>query len=661
MAMRAGFALSFVLAAAAVQAQAAASFDAAAAFGARPSTTDLSLSPDGKRIAYVAPASGQGAVLYTARLEKGARPKPVFLADGKPNRIRSCSWVADDRLVCTIYGVSKDPILGPFSWSRLIAIDADGKNLKLLSTQQNEYSRGVQLYGGEILDWLPEENGSVLMARVYLPDQHTGSLIGSSDEGLGVDRVNTRTLAVTHVVRPADTAVDFITDGLGHVRIMGKSDRRNNFDTGVIEYLYRSRNSTDWKTLGDFNTLTEQGFRPLAVDPEQDVAYGLKKLDGRFALYTISLDEGLRQQLVFARPDVDVAGLVRIGRRQRIVGATYFTDVGQIEYLSPEIKQVLGAISRALPGSLLRIADTSTDGNTMLIFAGSDSDPGVYYIFDRKARRLQTFLVLRDQLEGVTLAKQKPISYPAADGVMIPAYLTLPPGRESAKGLPAIVLPHGGPSTRDTWGFDWLPQFFANRGYAVLQPNFRGSAGYGDAWFQQNGFQSWRIAIGDVLAGGHWLVRQGIADPSKLAIVGWSYGGYAALQAAVVEPQTFKAVVAIAPVTDLAALKEQYRHYTDFEVASKFIGAGSHIREGSPIEHAGEIKVPVLLFHGAMDVNVHVLQSESMAKRLKAAGDACELITWDDLDHQLDDSSARALMLRKSDAFLRHAFGMQSQ
>ncbi len=112
----------------------------------------------------------------------------------------------------------------------------------------------------------------------------------------------------------------------------------------------------------------------------------------------------------------------------------------------------------------------------------------------------------------------QPVSYPAADGVLIPAYLTLPPGREDAHGLPAIVLPHGGPSARDDWGFDWLAQFYAARGYAVLQPNYRGSAGYGDDWFVHNGFKSWDIAVGDVVAAGRWLVSAGIADPASSAL-----------------------------------------------------------------------------------------------------------------------------------------------
>ena len=236
--------------------------------------------------------------------------------------------------------------------------------------------------------------------------------------------------------------------------------------------------------------------------------------------------------------------------------------------------------------------------------------------------------------------------------------ITLPPGVDTPKDLPAIVMPHGGPSARDYWGFNWLAQFYASRGYVVLQPNFRGSTGYGDEFFKQNGFRSWPTAIGDVLDAGRWLVAQGIASPDKMAVVGWSYGGYAALQSAVVDPGLFKAVIAVAPVTDLVELKEQRRQWSDFVIVNREIGDGPHVREGSPALNAAKIKVPVLLFHGEMDRNVLIRQSREMADRLAAAGVPHELVTWPDLDHDLEDSAARAEMLRKSDAFLRKAMGL---
>jgi dipeptidyl aminopeptidase/acylaminoacyl peptidase len=259
--------------------------------------------------------------------------------------------------------------------------------------------------------------------------------------------------------------------------------------------------------------------------------------------------------------------------------------------------------------------------------------------------------MVRPQLETVAGANVRAVSYPAADGVMIPAYLTLPPG-SAGRNLPTIVLPHGGPASRDVWGFDWLAQYLAHQGYAVLQPNFRGSGGYGDRWLQQNGYRSWRISIGDITAGTRWLAAQGIADPNRIAIVGWSYGGYAALQSAVTEPGLYKAVVAIAPVTDLQQLKDDARNYTNAQNRAEQIGDGPHVAEGSPLRHVSAIAAPVLLFHGDRDINVNIVHSRRMADALRDAGKPAELVTFDGLEHDLADSAARTQMLRRIGAFL---------
>jgi dipeptidyl aminopeptidase/acylaminoacyl peptidase len=219
-------------------------------------------------------------------------------------------------------------------------------------------------------------------------------------------------------------------------------------------------------------------------------------------------------------------------------------------------------------------------------------------------------------------------------------------------------MPHGGPGSRDEWGFDWLSQYFANRGYAVLQPNFRGSTGYGSAWFQENGFKSWRIAIGDVNDGGRWLVQQGIANPAKLGIVGWSYGGYAALQSAVLDPALFKAIVAVAPVTDLETLRTESLNFSNYKIVDAFIGRGPHIRQGSPAQNVERITAPVLMFHGDRDQNVGIGESRMMASRLKSAGKPVELVEFHHLDHYLEDSSVRVGMLDKMDVFLRASMNM---
>jgi dipeptidyl aminopeptidase/acylaminoacyl peptidase len=665
MSLRATLAWGLLLASLPLLSSAQSAFDAAKAFGARPRVEDVSLSPDGMSVAYVAPTTGQGSVVYVQSLAKGASlaSKPILGASGKPERLGGCDWVSNQRLVCVIYGVvASSALLEPVELSRLIAVNADGTKMQLLSTRDNSFTRGIQLGGGGVVDWLPDEDGAVLMTRVYLPDDHTGSHIGSSKRGIAVDRIDTQTLIARTIEQARDDAVDYISDGRGTIRIMGVRSRRGalgEFDSGNIAYYYRKTDSRDWLPMGEVVGEELNGFRPVAVDHDANLAYGYKKLDGRRALYTVALDGSLREELVYARPDVDVDGLNRIGRRHRVVGVSYSDDFSHYHFLDPDFEKLLASLAKALPGQpSLRVTDSSMDESKLLIRAGGDNDPGVYYLFDKKLRQLETLLAVRGDLEGIKLASVKPIHYQAADGTMIPGYLTLPPGVDTPKDLPAIVMPHGGPSARDYWRFDWLAQFYASRGYAVLQPNFRGSRGYGDDFFKQNGFRSWPTAVGDVLDAGRWLVAQGIANPVKLAVVGWSYGGYAALQSTVVDPSVFKAVIAIAPVTDLLEFKEGYRHWSNFLVVSQEIGEGPHVREGSPALNAAKIKVPVLLFHGEMDRNVPIRQSKEMANRLAAAGVPHELVTWPDLDHQLDDSAVRAEMLRKSDTFLRKAMGL---
>ncbi|MFL6858738.1 MAG: alpha/beta hydrolase family protein, partial [Allosphingosinicella sp.] len=397
------------------------------------------------------------------------------------------------------------------------------------------------------------------------------------------------------------------------------------------------------------------GFAPLAVDAASDRVFGLKKVDGRLALAAIALDGSMREEIVFAHPQVDVEGVYELGRDQHVIGATFVTEKRETVYFDKELTALAQSLSKALPGlPIVEFEDASADGTKLLLRAGSDTDPGRFYVFDKATKQLRELMLSRPELEQVALATVKPVTYKAADGTAIPAYLTLPPG-SNGRGLPAIVMPHGGPEARDEWGFDWLAQYFANRGYAVLQPNFRGSSGYGDAWYQKNGFQSWRTSIGDVNDAGRWLVSQGIADPRKLAIFGWSYGGYAALQANVLDPDLFKAAVAVAPVTDLAMLVQESRYMSDVKIQRDFVGSGPHVREGSPAQNADKFKAPVLLFHGDRDVNVGFRESVLMADRLKGAGHSVEFVKYERLDHQLDDSAARADMLRRTDAFLRAA------
>lgn len=643
-------------------APAAAQTSLAAQFGARETIQQISLSPDGRYIAVVQPDQGRGAALMVADLTTGGPMKGILRSSGNPDRLTGCHWASGKRIVCDIYMIQQG--VQRMYFTRMVSLNADGSDLRVLTAATSARALGVAQSGGDIIDWGPEgANGSLVMTREFVPEETTGTHLASSKQGMGVELVDATSLRRKILEQPKPTAVDYVSDGHGAIRVMGlRPDRASGYAGDTINYFYRPAGSRDWKDMGALDVsggTIVSGFNPYAVDRTANVAYGFDRHEGRRALFSIALDGSLKRTMVLSHPQVDVDGLIRIGRQQRVVGASYATDKRQVEFFDPELQRLRAALGKALPGKpLLTFVDASADEDKLLLFAGGDSHPGTYYLYSKTAKKLEEVLAARPQLDQVKLASVKPIEFPAADGTRIPGYLTLPAGSDG-KNLPAIVMPHGGPAARDEWGFDWLAQFFAARGFAVLQPNFRGSSGYGDAWFKKNGFQSWKVAIGDVNDGGKWLVSQGIARADQLAILGWSYGGYAALQSSVLDPELFKAIVAIAPVTDLETLRTEARNYTNFPQVDAFIGKGEHVREGSPARNAGRIKAPVLLFHGDQDLNVGIGESRLMAGKLRDVGGKVELVEFDGLDHQLDDGEARSTMLSRADQFLRASLKLQ--
>jgi acetyl esterase/lipase len=629
-------------------------------FGARESVGHVDLSPSGRHVVYLEPGPGTSTIAMVVDLGGSRQAVPIFRSTGQPDRLRWCRFVTDVRLVCSMFAlVDIEGELVPFT--RLFAVGSDGRNLRELGQRPSFHDERVRQFDGDILDWLPNEDGAVLMSRDYVPEADTtDTRIYRREDGLGVDRIDINSLRSTSIERPNREAAGYITDGQGNVRIMELS--RASGATGqfssTTRYLYRLAGSSEWRPFGSFDSSTGLGMIPLAVDAARNAAYVLKKLDGRFALYRVGLSATPDEELVYANDRVDVDDVVRIGRSGTVIGVTFAEERRQTVYFDPEIEQITARFARALPElTLVNFPGASRDNGKLLMFAGSDRDPGHYYVYDRATRQFEEIMLARPQLEGTALATVRPISYPAIDGTSIPAYLTLPPGREEARNLPAIVLPHGGPAARDEWGFDWLVQFLANRGYAVLQPNFRGSGGYGDEWLSQNGFRGWATSIGDVTAGAQWLVSQEIADPQRLAVVGWSYGGYAALQSAVTQPDLFKAVVAIAPVTDLALLGQQARGFAHYRLLRDYIGSGPHIEQGSPLRNVARIAAPVMMFHGSRDLNVAVDHSEQMDRALRAAGKSSQLTVFQGLEHDLADSEARTRMLDQIEQFLAAGLG----
>lgn len=630
----------------------------AKAFGGREYLRTMDISPTGQRIVMLISGPGASTIVSSVDLGTG-KIAHVADTDGKPEKLYWCGFAGENDLVCQYGGLDKvgDDLVG---FSRLITMGADGSNLRQLGQKESSRDAYVRQSDGVVIDWLPGQQGQVLMARSYIPEVGTtGTIISRTKEGLGVDRIELGTLKAAAVEPPRNGISRYMTDGRGNVRVMGIADTDHNSGQlrGVTKFRYRAAGSRDWKDLASYDSRSGEGTYPLAVDADVNAVYALRKTNGRDALYRVALDGSGASTLVAQDAAVDIDNVLRLGDGQRVIGYTFADDQRRSVYFDPDFVKLQAALGKAIPDKpLIDFLGASADGQRLLVRASSDTNAGTFYRYNRPDRKLEELALVRPTLEGRTLAKVVPVSVTAPDGARVPAYLTLPPG-SSGKNLPAVVLPHGGPEARDEWGFDWLAQFLAARGYAVIQPNFRGSAGYGDAWLAENGFKGWKTSIGDITASANYLVSQGIADPGRLAIVGWSYGGYAALQSAATQPALYKSVVAIAPVTDLAQLRTDAEGFTNRDLVRDFIGTGPHLVEGSPAKNAAAFAAPVLLVHGDLDANVLIGQSERMLGALKAAGKPVEMLRFKGLDHQLDDSDARTQMLTRVGALLDRTIG----
>lgn len=556
--------------------------DLAIAFGAREGVREVSLSPDGSQIAFMGPLEGQGSGLYVAPTDGSARPRRIAVASGAPERLGDCSWINSGRLACSVFGVT-----------RKAGFTVGFDRLMLLAVRPSDKNKPEIVGGAGLLRSRQDDPNSVLLTRIYFRQ---------GVPFLCISKMDTRNGAERSVDCHGDQSVSVVTESDGRVRAIGfrKVRGMTYMDTGEITWRYLPRGSTEMKPLGVYNSWTRDGFRPVAIDAEADMAWGFAKHQGRLAIFTRALREAGAETLVFSHPQVDVGGLIRIGAARRVIGAWYTTDRRHVEYFDPKLKALAASLSKAIPNlPVIDILDSSADEQKLLIRASSDVDAGRYFQLDRATKQMRILLQSRPELDGVALAPVKAVSYSARDGTAIPGYLTLPNG--GSKNLPTIVLPHGGPSARDDWGFDWMAQYYAARGYAVLQPNFRGSAGYGDSFMPLDGFRQWRTAIGDITDGARWLLTEGIADPNRLVIVGWSYGGYAALQSAATEPNLFKSVVAIAPVTDLKRVLAENQGWSNHALMRDFLGSGPALNDASPAELADRIVAPVMLVHGKLD------------------------------------------------------------
>jgi dipeptidyl aminopeptidase/acylaminoacyl peptidase len=325
-------------------------------------------------------------------------------------------------------------------------------------------------------------------------------------------------------------------------------------------------------------------------------------------------------------------------------------------------------LRKKVPNREIWFDSTTNDEMTWLVTAVSDTEPGEKYLFDRKSKKLEFQYRIREKLPREALAELKPIRYKSSDGLEIPAYLALPRG-VAPKNLPTVILPHGGPWARDRWGYDSMTQFLANRGYAVLLPNFRGSTGYGKKFLDAGNGQWSERMQDDVTWGVKYLISQGIADPRRVGIMGSSYGGYAALAGVTFTPDLYAAAVAINAQNDLISLLESMPATMESErirvhkrVGDPTTAEGrAQLTRQSPLTHADKIKTPLLIVQGANDVRVKKRQADQIVISLRDRGFPVEYMVAPDEGHNFARPVNRMAMLAQTEKFLAKYLGGRYQ
>lgn len=366
------------------------------------------------------------------------------------------------------------------------------------------------------------------------------------------------------------------------------------------------------------------------------------------------------------RVDLDGAAFSTV--TGELVFTGYFDDRQRLYFRDKALEQDYKLLQKKLPNREIWFDSTTNDETNWLITAASDTEPGEKYLFDRKSKRLELQYRIREKLPREALAELKPIRYKSSDGLEIPAYLALPRGL-APKNLPTVILPHGGPWGRERWGYDSMSQFLTNRGYAVLVPNFRGSTGYGKK-FLDAGNGQWADKMQDDLTWGvKHLISQGITDPKRVAIMGSSYGGYAALAGVTTTPDLYAAAVAINAQNDLISLlesmpatmeSERIRVYKRVGDPTTAEGKAQLIRQ-SPLTHADKIKTPLLIVQGANDVRVKKRQADQIVISLRDRGFPVEYIVAPDEGHGFARPINRMAVLAMTEKFLAKYLGGRSQ
>jgi dipeptidyl aminopeptidase/acylaminoacyl peptidase len=590
-----------------------------------------SLSPDGTKLVFITTA-GVKTYVFAADLATGKR-HAILLGNSGGFTVNRCNFKTDERLLCSFEGI--DHYGGdPFPTSRLVAINSDGSGAKVLLQRT---SLAQSQFQDRILNWLPDDPKRVLIAL-----NEPGSVYPS------VFRLDVYSGLLSVVTGGRSPIMNWVSDRDGVPRFgygyLGKD----------AQHIARNGADAPWRVLEKFKRFEGGKFSPLAFGPLSNQLFVVAPYQDRDAIWEMDLNENNDFQLVYSQPRVDVNDVITWPTDGHVAGFEYDTERPHAYFIDPHAEMVEGTLERFFPGAYHSVIGASRDGKKLLCASYSDVLPVRYDLLDFTTAKLIPLGESNPELTQAQLASMKPIVVPGPGGIQIPGYLTVPPGAATGTKLPTVVLPHGGPYSRDSWGYDPLVQVMVSRGYAVLQLNFRGSTGYGREW-REAGKQAWgTIMHDDITAGAHWVIDQGIADPARLCIVGWSYGGYAALTGVEKEPELYKCAVSIAGVSNLKQIiSDDDRFYGGREAAGNSTGTDKKVlKEESPTEHADHVKVPVLLVHGSNDYTVLADHSKAMAKALARAGVRNELVIIKDGEHSLLRHDMRITLYNKLVTFL---------
>ena len=601
-----------------------------------PVLSSAELSPSGRYLAAISGAPERRDYLAVIDLEdKSAK----LVAGYKDVDITAFEWVNDKRLLFNVD--DKQALDERYRGTGLYAVDRDGSNMLQLADRSGEFNRDNGPYNPNLLDWRTymlgqpgAQDASAVYVRRVWNDKTTGR------EAVGLLKLDTLTGRSLGAAPRPGLVDEWWLDHNGEPRLVKSADK------GVTTLHYRDPVTSAWRVLSSFRTYTDNGstYSPLGFGNDGILYATANAGKDTSAVHTIDLATGaLRPEPVIATPGYDFSGHLVRGAG-KLLGVQLRTDGEATMWFDPALQAAQKRLDTALPGTINLMSFPSQKmSDWALVRSYSDVRPPIYRLFNLKTGDIDKVGEAYPGIDPARMGRQDLVRYKARDGHEIPALLTSPVN--GAKNAPLVMLVHGGPYLRGTqWGWDPETQFLASRGYAVLEPEFRGSTGYGTAHFRA-GLKQWGLTMQDDIAdGARWAVAQGIADPTRICIAGASYGGYATLMGLVNDPDLYKCGVSWAGVTDInlmydgywgknSDMSEEWKQYGMPELVGDQGKDAAQLKATSPIEQAARIKAPLLLAYGNLDPRVPIYHGRQFLAAIRPHNRQVEWIAYPDEGH----------------------------